>query len=360
MPSRSPPKNCSGVRGSKPSKTTSSSHVRRHRPRPASAARRRPPSGRTGPGRPGRRPRRAPSPARRVCELSRKSKASGGSWSTTPTALSQRWLVAGGVEQEPVVGDRVVHRQRALPPDRVLVARGRGAGVVRRLGVVRRAHPDPRRRGRRRRCAAGRVTGRAGCGRLVGDVRAGSRRGAARAAGVIGVLRPWGSRNDRAGAPLRGLVAGVGQGAGLEAQAAAADAAVEPVAQPLDPLDLLVEARPPGLAQPVPVGLGRRPAVGEGGEGRADLLQAEPDPLRGADERDPAQRRLLVAALVARRTHRGDQAPATRRTGSPTSPPPPARRGGRSSGASWLQPCGTSSILQVRGRRLWSTTRQDY
>ena len=118
---------------------------------------------------------------------------------------------------------------------------------------------------------------------------------------------PCGSRKHRAGAAPATSSSGVGQGAGLEAQAAAADAAVQPVAEPLDPLDLLVEARPPGLAEPGPVGLGRHPAVGQGGQRVADLLEAEPDPLRRADERDPAQRGLLVAALVARRTHRGDQ-----------------------------------------------------
>ena len=116
-------------------------------PRPGSRARRRRPSARTGPGRPGRRPRRGPSPAAAWWELSRKSKASGGSWSTTPTALSQRWLV-GCVQQEPVVRHRVVHRQRALPPDRVLVARGRrcrgGRSARRRTSCA----PRPARPGR--------------------------------------------------------------------------------------------------------------------------------------------------------------------------------------------------------------------
>ena len=126
---------------------------------------------------------------------------------------------------------------------------------------------------------------------------------------------------DGAGAARGHLVAGVVQRARLEAQAAAADAAVELVAQPLDPLDLLVEPRPPGAAEPGPVGLGRRAVLGKGGEGLADLVEAEADPLRGADEREPAQRRLLVAALVARRAHRADQAPGLvepdRRGGEP-------------------------------------------
>ena len=56
-------------------------------------------------------------------------------------------------------------------------------------------------------------------------------------------------------------VAGVDQRAGAQAEAAAADAAVEPVAQQLDPADLLVEARPPRPAEPGPVGLGRRAAL---------------------------------------------------------------------------------------------------
>ena len=48
--------------------------------------------------------------------------------------------VAGG-EQEAVVRHRVVHRQRALPPHRVLVAGHDRARVERRLRVVRRADP---------------------------------------------------------------------------------------------------------------------------------------------------------------------------------------------------------------------------
>jgi hypothetical protein len=72
---------------------------------------------------------------------------------------------------------------------------------------------------------------------------------------------------------LAGVVVGVQQPARLEGQAAAADAAVEPVAQALDELDLGVEARTPRPRQAGPVGLGRGAALGQGGEGVADLLQ---------------------------------------------------------------------------------------
>ncbi len=64
------------------------------------------------------------------------------------------------------------------------------------------------------------------------------------------------------------------------------------------------------LAEPVPVGLGRRTPVGQGRERLADLLQGQPDPLGGPDEGHPAQRGLGVAALVAGRALRGDQAAA--------------------------------------------------
>ena len=91
-------------------------------------------------------------------------------------------LAAAAVEQEAVVGDRVVHRQRGLPPHGVLVAGGHGAGVVRRLGVVRRAHPDLLDGVGRCRCAAARS--RSSRARAPRRRRtSGSRRGAARGEG---------------------------------------------------------------------------------------------------------------------------------------------------------------------------------
>src|SRR6476659_3974860 len=96
-----------------------------------------------------------------------------------------------------------------------------------------------------------------------------------------------GLEEDRAGPAGRDLVVGVVERTGAQAQAAAADAAVELVAQPLDALDLLVQPGPPGAAEPRPVRLGGRPVLRQGGQRVGDLVEAEADPLRGADERDP-------------------------------------------------------------------------
>ena len=52
------------------------------------------------------------------------------------------------------------------------------------------------------------------------------------------LTRALGVEQDGAGAAVGQVVAGVGEGAGLQAEAAAADAAVEPVAEQLDPADL--------------------------------------------------------------------------------------------------------------------------
>src|SRR6476659_10305647 len=112
-----------------------------------------------------------------------------------------------------------------------------------------------------------------------------------------------GLEEDRAGPARRHLVVGVVERAGAQAQAAAADASVELVAQPLEALDLLVETRPPGAAEPGPVRPGGRPVLRQGGQRVRDLVEAEADSLGGADERDPAQGRLLEAALVAGRAH---------------------------------------------------------
>src|SRR5688572_6909245 len=105
----------------------------------------------------------------------------------------------------------------------------------------------------------------------------------------------------RAGAVGRHRVAGVAQRALLQAQTAAADAAVEPVAEQLDASDLLVEPLPPVPAQLGPVGLGGGAVLRQRRHGLTDLVQGEPDPLCGPDERDPAKGGLLVAPLVAGR-----------------------------------------------------------
>src|SRR3954451_25487330 len=126
-------------------------------------------------------------------------------------------------------------------------------------------------------------------------------------AGVTGGSGPR-LQEHRSGSAGRDLVVGVVQRTGLEAQAAAADAAVQLRPESLQPLDLRVDAGPPAAGQPGPVGSGGRAPLGEGRQSLGDLLEGEPHPLRGADESDPAQRRTRVAALVAAGALRSDQA----------------------------------------------------
>jgi hypothetical protein len=82
--------------------------------------------------------------------------------------------------------------------------------------------------------------------------------------------------------------------AALQAQAAAADAAVEVVAKPLELGDPLVDPVAPGLGQPAPVRAGRRAVVRQRVQRLFDLREGQPDPLGGLDERDPPQRAALV------------------------------------------------------------------
>src|SRR3954451_22298824 len=103
---------------------------------------------------------------------------------------------------------------------------------------------------------------------------------------------------DRSRPPARGPVVAVVQGAGAQAQAAAADAAVELVAEPLETFDLGIDARPPAAGEPCPVRARGRPAFRQRGQRLGDLLQAQADPLRGPDEGHPAQGGAGIAALV--------------------------------------------------------------
>src|SRR5215208_3265645 len=86
-------------------------------------------------------------------------------------------------------------------------------------------------------------------------------------------------QEDRTRTARSNEVPGVAEVAALEAQAAATDARVEGVAQPLELGDLGVEAGTPAAAQPCPVGLAGGAIAGQGGQRRLDLLQREPDPL---------------------------------------------------------------------------------
>src|SRR6478672_652874 len=75
----------------------------------------------------------------------------------------------------------------------------------------------------------------------------------------------------------RGDVSRVGDPAVLAGQAAATDARVEPVPQPLERCDLLVDPVAPVAGDAVPVGLRGGPLGGQAGELLADLLQSQPD-----------------------------------------------------------------------------------
>src|SRR5512139_415102 len=125
----------------------------------------------------------------------------------------------------------------------------------------------------------------------------------------LAATRSGGLEEDRAGAAWGDLVVGVVQTAGAQAETAAPDAAVELVAQPLEPLDLLVDARSPAPREPRPVGLRGRAPFGERGQRLLDLVEGEPDTLRRADERDPAEHRLAVPPLVAGGALGADQPP---------------------------------------------------
>src|SRR5215210_9581145 len=99
-----------------------------------------------------------------------------------------------------------------------------------------------------------------------------------------GRRQPAGAR-----ALLRRDVLRVLQPAARERQAAAADAGGQPVAEPLEGGDLLVEAGAPSPAQALPVARRRRAALGQGGQRAADLGEREADVLGGPHERQPPQ-----------------------------------------------------------------------
>src|SRR3954471_24390484 len=110
-----------------------------------------------------------------------------------------------------------------------------------------------------------------------------------------------------AGASLGEAVVLVVEVAALEAETAAADAAVEIVAEALEFRDAFVEPATPGLRQLAPVGARRRTVLGQRVERLLDLGERQTDPLRCLHERNPAQGVPLVLPLVAGRPPRPDQ-----------------------------------------------------
>src|SRR5262245_13821640 len=113
---------------------------------------------------------------------------------------------------------------------------------------------------------------------------------------------------NRAGSLFGEHVAGVGQRAGLEAQAAAADAAGEVVAQPLDVQDAVVEVLAPLGREFRPVLAGGDAIVGQRPQRLADAGKWDSEPLRHPDERDTPQRLAGVSALVSAGASAGDEA----------------------------------------------------
>src|SRR5688572_10299458 len=102
-----------------------------------------------------------------------------------------------------------------------------------------------------------------------------------------------------AGALCAEGVAGIAQGANVEGETAAADAAGEVVAQLDEHLDPQFEVVVPATGQGLPVLPGRGSLLGQGVEGLPDRGERDADPLGGPHEGDPAQHLPGVAALVA-------------------------------------------------------------
>jgi hypothetical protein len=111
-----------------------------------------------------------------------------------------------------------------------------------------------------------------------------------------------------AGAFAAERVVGVSEQAGHERQAAAADAARQPVAQVLKLPDPVIEVLAPRRGKPRPVRGCRRAAGRQGIERRLDPGQRDAEPLRRADEGKPPQHHPRIPPLVPSRPPRCDQA----------------------------------------------------
>ena len=98
-------------------------------------------------------------------------------------------------------------------------------------------------------------------------------------------------------AELSSAIGGVHDAAFREREAAAADAAAERVAEPLQLGDALVDACAPRAGEPRPVGARRHGVVRQLGELGADLLEREADLLREYDERDAPEHSARIAAM---------------------------------------------------------------
>src|SRR5208282_606222 len=111
-----------------------------------------------------------------------------------------------------------------------------------------------------------------------------------------------------AGAELSGPVRRVGQGAGPQGKAAAADTRGEIVAQFAEEPDAVVHALLPAPGQPGPVRPRGGPPGRQARQRLGNLRQVQAHSLRGADEGDAPQYVTAVAALAARGPVGGYQA----------------------------------------------------
>lgn len=112
----------------------------------------------------------------------------------------------------------------------------------------------------------------------------------------------------RARSEAGGAVAGVGEAAVFEREAAAADATHEPSTEALELSDLFVDAGAPTGGKLGPVVAFRGVVVGKSVEFVGDFVETEADALREDDERDAAEDGARIAAMARARALGADEA----------------------------------------------------
>jgi hypothetical protein len=120
------------------------------------------------------------------------------------------------------------------------------------------------------------------------------RRGAVRASARRAVADPVARAGAEAGCP----VAGIGEPAALDREAAASDAFGEPKLETLELGDALIDPRCPCARETRPISSGRRAVRRQLDKFRADLVERPPDPLGEDDERDPSEHGPRVATVT--------------------------------------------------------------
>ena len=125
---------------------------------------------------------------------------------------------------------------------------------------------------------------------------------------ALGVRVQWLRQEHRARAPIGDDVVRVAQAASLQAETAASDAGVQPITQPLERPNLVVEAIPPGSGDTRPVGSCGRAFGGEQRERFFDLPQGESDVPRRGDEGQTTEFAAPETALTTFCSGRLDEA----------------------------------------------------